>query len=157
MSRKLVMLVACLCLPYLGGCTAGPPNKQNIGMVTGGVLGGVVGSRFGGGSGQLWTTAAGTIAGAVLGSSIGQSMDAADQLQWAQSLEHNEVGQPSYWHNAHTGVKYRVVPVHNMKIKRNPYCREYRTTAMIGVEAQELYGTACRNADGSWYVVDKHK
>ncbi|MDQ2102275.1 hypothetical protein [Azospirillum isscasi] len=33
-------------------------------------------------------------------------------------------------------------------------CREYQTTIMVGGVAQPGYGTACRQADGSWRVVN---
>jgi hypothetical protein len=32
-------------------------------------------------------------------------------------------------------------------------CREYRTTTAIGTQLQEVIGTACRQADGSWRIV----
>ncbi|QCN97814.1 hypothetical protein D3093_21880 (plasmid) [Azospirillum argentinense] len=33
-------------------------------------------------------------------------------------------------------------------------CREYQTTVMVGGLAQPGYGTACRQPDGSWRVVN---
>jgi surface antigen len=34
------------------------------------------------------------------------------------------------------------------------YCREFQQQAAIGGEIREVYGTACRQPDGSWQVVD---
>ncbi len=33
------------------------------------------------------------------------------------------------------------------------YCREYTRTVYIGARAQEAYGTACLQPDGSWMIV----
>ena len=32
------------------------------------------------------------------------------------------------------------------------YCREYQTTATVGGMAQQSFGTACRQPDGSWQI-----
>lgn len=157
MRQAVIILFVWIITLNLYGCSTtsndGGFAKQDIGMVSGGVLGGLVGSRFGGGSGQIVAVAAGTLAGAMLGSAVGRNMDAADQLQTAKSLENNSVGQPSYWRNSRTGVQYKVTPTHNIKVKGNPYCREYNTVANIGGKMQKVYGTACRQSDGSWKVI----
>ena len=33
-------------------------------------------------------------------------------------------------------------------------CREYRSAGMVGGRSEWVYGTACRQADGSWQIVD---
>jgi surface antigen len=33
------------------------------------------------------------------------------------------------------------------------YCREYRQTVKVGGKTQEGYGTACRQPDGTWKIV----
>jgi surface antigen len=33
------------------------------------------------------------------------------------------------------------------------WCREYRTTVTVGGLAQQAFGTACRQPDGTWKVV----
>jgi len=35
------------------------------------------------------------------------------------------------------------------------YCREFQQVVQIGGRAEEAYGTACRQPDGSWMVVDQ--
>ena len=49
--------------------------------------------------------------------------------------------------------QYTVVPNKNVTVNHNKYCREYRTTADIAGKQQQVYGTACRQPDGSWKVV----
>lgn len=129
-------------------------NKQDVGTLSGGVIGGLVGSRFGQGGGQLLAIGVGTLAGAVIGGSIGRNMDETDRLKTNHALESNALGQPAYWQNQKTGTSYTVVPTQNVTIDGNPYCREYRSTANIAGKRQQVYGTACRQPDGTWKAVN---
>jgi len=125
-------------------------TNQDVGVITGGVAGGLIGSTLGGGSGQVVAIAAGTVAGAMIGGAIGKNMDDMDRMRMSRALENNPVGKPAYWQNDRTGATYRVTPVKNVRIGHNDYCREYRTTADIAGKKQQIYGTACRQPDGSW-------
>ncbi|OAI49277.1 hypothetical protein AYO45_02925 [Gammaproteobacteria bacterium SCGC AG-212-F23] len=148
-------LVAKMILIAAGISVVGCSNvtNQDVGTVTGGVIGGLVGSRFGGGAGQAVAVGAGALLGAYLGGAIGRSMDQADRARLNSALETNNVGQPAYWTNQKTGVSYDVVPTRNVNVEGNQYCREYRTTANIAGKRQQVYGTACRQPDGSWQAV----
>ncbi len=148
--KKLISLALIICLGALLGCADSSVTRQDVGVISGGVLGGLVGSRFGGGSGQVAAIAAGTLAGAFIGGALGKNMDDSDHLRMSQSLEKNPVGKPAYWQNARTGAAYTVTPVRNVSYAGNPYCREYRTIANIAGKRQQIYGTACRQPDGSW-------
>jgi len=114
----------------------------------------LLGSQFGGGSGKLLAVGAGALAGAFLGGAIGKNMDDTDRMKMNQALESNSVGQPAYWQNQKTGANYTVVPTKNVTVDGNQYCREYRSTANIAGKNQQVYGTACRQPDGSWKVVN---
>lgn len=128
-------------------------TKQDVGTISGGIAGGLLGSTVGKGSGQLVAIAAGTLAGAYLGGAIGKNMDDNDRSRVNQALDNNSVGQPAYWRNANTGADYQVVPTKNVTVNGNEYCREYQTIATIGGKKQHMYGTACRQPDGSWQAV----
>lgn len=143
-----VILLSCLSLI---GCAN--MSKQDIGTVTGGIAGGVLGSTVGQGSGRILAIAAGTLAGAFIGGALGKNMDDTDRLKMNQALDNNNVGQPAYWHNANTDTNYQVTPTKNVSMDGNDYCREYRTTANIGGKKQQMYGTACRQPDGSWQAM----
>lgn len=129
-------------------------TKQDVGVVSGGVVGGLLGSQFGHGNGQILATGIGVMAGALIGGAIGKSMDETDKLKMNQALNNNNVGQPAYWQNRNTGADYTVVPTRNVSVEGNPYCREYRTTAIVSGKKQQVYGTACRQPDGAWQVVN---
>jgi surface antigen len=128
-------------------------SNQDVGVLTGGVAGGLLGSTIGGGSGKILAVAAGTIAGAIIGGSVGRNMDENDRMRMNMALDNNSVGQPTYWRNSHSGANYEVVPVKNVTYKGNQYCREYRTVAKIAGKRQQMYGTACRQPDGTWKAV----
>jgi hypothetical protein len=40
-------------------------------------------------------------------------------------------------------------------ISNNPYCREYQRDVVVGGQRQESYGTACRQPDGAWKIVNE--
>jgi surface antigen len=133
------------------GCT-----NQDAGTLGGGVLGGLIGSRFGGGSGQILAVGAGALAGAYLGGKLGKNMDDADRARMNNAFENNSNGQPAYWQNQKTGTTYDVVPTRNVVVNGNQYCREYRSTAVIAGKRQQMYGTACRQPDGTWQTVSSN-
>jgi surface antigen len=150
--KPVVTLFMCLIASLsLLGCSE--MTKQDVGTLSGGLVGGVVGSQFGGGSGRLVAIGLGTLGGALIGGSIGKSMDDVDRMKMQRALESNPVGQPAYWQNSKTGTNYTVVPVKNVTHQGNKYCREYRTTAVIGGKSEQVYGKACRQPDGAWKVV----
>lgn len=128
-------------------------THQDVGTVAGAVAGGLLGSTVGQGGGQMVAIMAGTLAGAYLGGAIGHDMDEIDRMRMREALEYNDVGVPAYWRNRRTHCHYEVVPVRNVRFRGNAYCREYRTIATIGGKRREIYGTACRQPDGSWRAV----
>ena len=138
----------------LYGCTySGQGPNEQAGMVIGGVLGGVLGSEVDGrrGHGRTAAIIIGTIAGAAIGGSIGRSMDETDRLKTAHSLENVRTGVPSSWRNPDTGNAYTVTPTKTYETRSGP-CREYTVDAKIGGRTEQVYGTACRQPDGSWKV-----
>jgi surface antigen len=151
MKKLVTALLAFFCSLALVGCQN--MSNQDVGVLSGAVAGGLLGSTIGGGGGRVLAIAAGTIAGAVIGGSIGKSMDNTDRMRMNQALENNRPGQPAYWRNRNSGTAYEVVPTRNVSVRGNEYCREYRTTANIDGRKQNVYGTACRQPDGSWQAV----
>lgn len=143
--------IAAACIG-LGACTV-PPTQEQSGMVVGGILGGALGSQVGGGSGSTVATVVGTLIGAAVGSQVGRSMDAQDRRYIAQSLERSGTGSPSSWRNPDTGGEYTVVPTRTYEAEGHP-CREFTVNGAVGGRREEIYGTACRQADGSWRTMN---
>lgn len=148
----LIFLLAFSCL-NITGC-AHAMNHEDTGTVTGGLIGALIGSAVGEGDNQIFAMAAGSIAGALIGGSIGRGMDRYDYIQLNEALEECVIGEPAYWHNRRTGYTYRVVPIRNVRYRHYRYCREYRTIVKIGDKKRTMYGTACRQADGSWRAMN---
>lgn len=153
---KLIMVGMLAGALALTGCETGG-QKQTIGTILGGVGGAALGAQFGKGTGQLVGVAAGTLLGAFIGSSIGSSLDKADQAaanQTAQrSLETAPTGQQMAWHNPDSGHSGTITPTKTYQVSSGQYCREYQQTVSVGGKTQQAYGTACRQPDGSWQIV----
>ena len=139
-----------LILVLLAGC-AGQGQNEQAGTVIGGLLGGVLGSEIGGGRGRTAAIIAGTMIGAAVGGSVGRSMDDTDRHNLATSLENVRTGVPTRWQNPDTGNAYSVVPTRTWEHQGHP-CRESTDEALLGGQQEQVYGTACRQADGSWQV-----
>ncbi|HVE43631.1 MAG TPA: RT0821/Lpp0805 family surface protein [Gammaproteobacteria bacterium] len=148
MKKIFTAITVFLCSIMLSGCQN--MNNQDVGTIAGGVAGGLLGSTVGQGGGRMVAIAAGTLAGAYLGGAVGKNMDDNDRARMNQALESNSIGQPAYWQNERSGNSYQVTPTKNVTVDGNQYCREYRTTANIAGKRQQIYGTACRQPDGSW-------
>jgi len=151
MKKIVTLFITLLCSASLVGCDS--MSHQDIGVLSGGVAGGLIGSTVGSGSGKIFAIAAGTIAGAMIGGSIGKHMDDTDRLRMNAALENNAIGKPAYWTNPRSNANYEVVPVKNVAVNGNKYCREYRTVAEIAGKKQQMYGKACRQPDGTWQAV----
>ncbi|MCS4504365.1 RT0821/Lpp0805 family surface protein [Arhodomonas aquaeolei] len=136
----------------VSGCANYQGTQEQSGMVIGGVLGGLLGSQVER-HGHASTAAiiVGTLAGAAIGGSIGRSMDETDRLRTAAALENVRTGVPSSWRNPDTGNEYVVTPTRTYETSGGP-CREYTMEASIGGRPETVYGTACRQSDGSWQV-----
>ncbi len=146
----------------LGACTGDGQyghygEKQTWGTLIGAAAGGLLGSKIGKGSGQLAATAVGALMGAAIGNSFGESLDRADRLYAAQAeqhaLEHLPAGSGAEWSNPDTGHYGVVRPTATYQDTSGAYCREYQHTVYVGGKAQQAYGRACRQPDGSWQVV----
>ncbi len=133
-------------------------QKQTLGTLLGAVGGALAGSQVGKGRGTLVAVAAGTLLGGFLGSEIGKSLDRADRLAMEQttqrSLESAPSGNAVSWRNPDSGHSGTVVPRPSYQNASGEYCREYEQTVTVGGKTETAYGTACRQPDGSWKIVN---
>ena len=162
--------IATACVSLLAACTApdgrpnagvlqgGNANKTEIGTVLGGVAGGILGNQIGGGSGRTVATIAGTLLGAGLGHSIGGSLDKTDMLYYDRTsqgaLERGQPGQAFPWKNPETGASGTVTPGTYYQADSGRYCREFTQNITVGGQTERAFGTACRQPDGSWRIVE---
>jgi surface antigen len=152
MVTKTRVTIALACVLVISGCATNQGPKQQSGMVIGGVLGGLLGNQVeGNGPGRTAAIIAGTLAGAAIGGAIGQSMDITDRMNTSAALENVRTGVPTTWENPDTGNRYTVVSTKTYNPGTGP-CREYTINAMLGGRREQVYGTACRQPDGSWKI-----
>lgn len=147
--NKFVLTIFLAFVVATTGC-AQQITKRDAGLGIGAVTGALLGNTVGKGHGREVATVAGAIAGAYLGSAIGQYMDSVDRLRMNQALETAPDRTSHTWSNRQTGIRYAVTPTRTFD--REAPCREYTTQAVIGGRTETIYGTACRQPDGSWQV-----
>jgi surface antigen len=143
--------LAGLCAVLITGCANYQSQQEQSGMVIGGLLGGALGSQVGHGDGRTAAIILGSLAGAAVGGSVGHSMAETDKLKTAQTLETVRTGVPSSWKNPDSGNQYVVVPTRTYDTPQGP-CRDYSIDAVVAGKKDKLFGTACRQSDGSWQV-----
>jgi surface antigen len=155
--KKFTLTLTMVAALGLSGCVSDQwGQKQTVGTGIGAVAGGHAGSQVGKGSGRLWATGAGVLLGALAGGSIGQSMDEADRAAMAQAQTRAyaaPVGEKISWNNPDSGNNGTIVAVRDGTSSSGRYCREYQQTITVAGKSEQAFGTACRQADGSWKVV----
>lgn len=139
-------MAACL----VAGCA--PQRQQQSGAVLGAGAGALVGTAIS--HGRPVGAIVGGVLGALLGSEMGRRMDQVDEMRLSRTLESTPTYQPTNWVNPDTGGAYTVIPTRTYTREAGVPCREFRMLANVGSGQQEVYGTACRQADGSWRIVD---
>lgn len=157
--KKTALTLMALATLSLGACESiqNAGNKELIGGASGAVLGGLLGSQVGGGSGRLWATGAGVLIGTLAGSEIGRSLDKADMVyanRAANQAHRAPLGQTISWNNPESGNAGSITPVRDGNDSGGNYCREYQQKITVGGQEQLGYGTACRQPDGSWEIVN---
>jgi hypothetical protein len=84
-----------------------------------------------------------------------------DNLNEQQQREHEQtlrkalqapVGETIRWKDRDASGSVTVTREGTSSVGR--YCREYTQEVNIGGDSQQVYGTACRNPDGSWEIMD---
>jgi surface antigen len=162
MFQKFLSAVLVSSLMLLSACESSGPNKdffskENIGSAVGAIGGAWIGSNVGKGKGQIVAIAAGTLLGAGLGKELGATLDRGDLAYYEKvsqnSLENTPTDQTTSWVNPDTGASGAITPVRTFQGGGGQYCREYQQTITIDGKTENGYGTACRQSDGSWKIV----
>lgn len=154
MKKKFLTTILATLFLLMAGVISGCETTSHAqqGEVIGGVLGGVLGAQVGEGRGRTAAIILGTLAGSMIGRHIGETMDETDRMNTAQALNDTKTGQSTTWVNPDNGNRYTVTPMQTYEQTGSP-CREFRLDASVGgSDDQEVRGTACLQADGSWLV-----
>ncbi|MDD9912284.1 MAG: RT0821/Lpp0805 family surface protein [Alphaproteobacteria bacterium] len=165
---KQVLAATCSFALLLGACQTtapradghippGHPSNETVGAVMGGTIGGILGGQIGEGSGKTTAAVVGALLGAWAGSRIAAGMTPQDRQHYSTAstkAENVPVGQTVEWYNPQSGNSGTITPTREGPTNYGEYCREFQQTVTIDGETQRAYGTACRQPDGSWKIVN---
>ncbi|MBX7199980.1 MAG: glycine zipper 2TM domain-containing protein [Rhodospirillaceae bacterium] len=155
-TKKAVVAALVTSTLALSGCTSDAGPNQTGGALLGAGLGAQVGAQLGHGDGRAAATAIGALAGAAVGSNIGKRLDDVDRMRMreAEQRAYNApLNEPIIWNNPNTGHSGTVTPTREGRRPNGEYCREFQSNITVGGQSEKGYGTACRQADGSWKIV----
>ncbi len=156
MNAKWIAPVLVLAMAVTA-CTPGR-EKEETGTLVGAGAGAALGSMIGKGGGNIAAMVIGGLLGGYIGNTIGRQLDERDRLlheQAAQQAFGAPVGDTIAWNNADNGHRGTVTTTRDgTDTATGAYCREYQQTIVVGGESQSGYGTACRQPDGSWKIVN---
>jgi len=157
MSTKTLLGVV-LMATSIAACSANSGPKEVSGTAAGAVAGGLIGNAIGGSAGnRLAGTVTGAAIGGFLGNRIGAALDDEDKRRayaaQIQALETDPSGAPVAWRNPDSGRYGNVVPGPAYQANGST-CRSYTNTIFIDGSPQTERGTACRNPDGTWAIVN---
>ncbi len=152
MLPKKLTLIPLVALS-LAGCT-----NEEFGALFGATAGALIGSQIGSGhEGTMAAVAGLSLAGAYIGAEIGQNMDERDRREMERrtqyALERGPSGRPAGWSNPDSGHSGAITPA-PAYVEDGRICRPYTQTIDLGDEVKTVQGTACRQPDGTWYIVD---
>lgn len=137
-----------------GHCRHRMFDEATVGTLIGAAAGGYVGSHFGKHEGKLAATALGVLLGAVIGNRVGGTIARSDEICFTQTFEHAPDRETITWNNTRQGAEYQVTPTRTVRTRSGEYCREYQAKASVGGKVTDTYGTACRQPDGSWKLIN---
>ena len=133
-------------------------SEQVVGTLLGAAVGGLLGSQIGGGTGNKVAIGAGVLAGGLLGNNVGRTLSCADQVQHGQAaqkaFETQPAGTSTTWQNPDAGTAGTITPTATYQRSDGTYCRDFEQTVTIDGRYETATGTACRQPDGSWKVVN---
>ena len=129
--------------------------KGSTGAALGAASGGLIAAAAGGNTAGI---VGGVLLGGLLGGAIGSALDQRDK-QMAYSthqatLESTRIGETGTWRNPDTGHYGSYTPTKTYESSSGQYCREYQEKVVIDGKTHSAYGTACRQPDGSWKIVN---
>ncbi len=143
----------------MAGCANNGQGGNEVGgTLMGAAAGGFIGSQMGGrGGGGMAATAIGTLLGAYIGNSIGRQLDENDRRRMREAemrAYSSPLNEPIRWNNPDNGNSGYITPIRDGHRADGAYCREFQSEVTVGGEKQNAHGTACREPDGSWRIVN---
>ena len=131
-------------------------TREESGNVIGALLGGALAYELGKDSSnkEIWV-ATGIIGGALAGGHYAKLTEQGQLMHQSaihSNLETAQDNSTTSWNNPNNNA-HGSVTVRNTNVSNGTPCREFTQTIYVGGKAVEGYGTACRQADGSWKII----
>ena len=160
MSLAILRTTALIVVVALGlsGCAqTGEAVKNNPKTTMGGMLGAAGGGLIAAAAGASPAgIVGGVLIGGLVGGAVGNALDQKDKEMAQQAaqraFENSRSGESSAWHNPDSGNSGSITPTRTYQQPSGQYCREYQQDIIVGGKPEKTYGTACRQADGSWQL-----
>lgn len=156
MLRKL--LSAFLAMSLVTGCASsggGGITKEQGGTALGALGGAAIGAAAS--DGNWWAIGAGALVGGLVGNRVGNYLDERDQQQAYSTanyaLNNNADGQMASWSNPQNNTSGYTTPTKTVETASGT-CRSYQTGVSANGQTQSGTGTACRQADGTWKLMN---
>ncbi len=140
---------------YYQECRTGP---DPAGVIAGALIGGLIGNAVGGRGNRTGPTIAGVVVGGAMGAALTNNMDCEDRSYayrtYYDGFNSGRAGSRYDWRNPDNG--------HRGELRVDRYyndpdgfrCADFTQTVYIDGRPRETRGTACRQPDGSWAVVN---
>ncbi len=142
----------------LSGCANNEQASTLLGQGIGAIAGAMLGTEIGAGRGNDAAIALGTLLGAFVGGQVGRRLSQED---WTiagktqqQTLETAPSGSARSWTNPDTGARGSVSAEPAHAREEAAVCRRFSHTIESEGENDTLKGVACRQADGTWKVIE---
>lgn len=148
--------------PRYRGCS----RDRTAATIIGGILGGIIGNKIGRGRNRDAATIAGVIFGGIAGNAIARNACRDRQADayyynpaYYDAFESPRYGRRYDWRNPYSGNYGYVTPTRDYDDGqrygyRGGECRQFQQAIWIDGHRTQAYGTACRNRDGSWRIVN---
>ena len=151
---------AFLALSLVTGCASsggsGGITKEQGGTVLGALGGAAAGAALG--DGNWWAIGAGALVGGLVGNRVGNYLDERDQQQAYSTanyaLNNKADGQTASWSNPQNNTGGYTTPTETYKTANGSTCRTYETGVSANGQQQSGTGTACRQPDGTWKLMN---
>jgi surface antigen len=154
------VISAMLALSLLSGCASSGGggsgySDESVGTVLGALGGAAIGAAAG--DGKWWAIGAGALVGGLVGNRVGNYLDERDRQQAYTTanyaLDHNKDGQTATWSNPQNNTGGYTTPTKTYETASGE-CRQYQTGIEAGGQSQSGTGTACRQPDGTWKLMN---
>jgi surface antigen len=156
-TLRTIALVVVVALGLSACAQTGEAVRDNPKTTLGGMLGAAGGGLIAAAAGASPAgIVGGVLIGGLVGGAVGNALDQKDKEMARQAaqqaFENARTGETSAWHNPDSGNSGSITPTRTYQEPSGQYCREYEQDIIVGGKTEKSYGTACRQADGSWRI-----